>query len=259
LAIELVDEDGQPAAGARYIVSRGGEVIREGVLDEQGQARLKELEPGTYMFTFPDFDAGDWGPVEPPPTKEGPSPEPEPAAPAEPVEGPPEVTAKTAWLAIELLDEDDQAAGRAKYIVSRGGEVISEGVLDERGQARLEELEPGTYTFTFPDFAAGDWGPAEPPSVEEGPPSEPEPEAPSKPAEGPPEVAAKTAWLAIELVDEDGQPVVRAKYVVSRDGEVVGEGVLDEQGQARLEKLETGSYTLIFPDLDAEDWQISLT
>jgi hypothetical protein len=65
--------------------------------------------------------------------------------------------------------------------------------------------------------------------------------------------------LAIELVDEDGQPVVRAKYVVSREGEVVGEGVLDEQGQARLEKLETGSYTLIFPDLDAEDWQISLT
>lgn len=249
LTIELLDEEGQPLAGAAYTVSRNNRVVREGRLDEQGQARIEGLEAGRYSLTFPDFDAGDWDSAETPPTGEGPSPEPGPVAPTKPGEVLPEVAAKSAWLRIELVGEDSRPAAGARYIISRGDEIISEGALDGQGQAQIKDLEAGSYSLSFADYNVGDWAP----DVAAAP------EAPSKPVERAPEVAARTAWLSIELVDEEGQPVAGARYIVSRGEAIIREGTLDSQGQARIEELEAGMYSLTFPDFDTGDWGISST
>ena len=71
---------------------------------------------------------------------------------------------------------------------------------------------------------------------------------------------AQTAWLAFALVDEQGNPIAREAYRVTLpNGTVVGEGQLDERGQARLEGMVSGSYTLSFPNLDAQDWDVATT
>ncbi len=61
-SFELVNDDGKPAAGARYIVNLGAGRIRTGTLDAHGKARIEGLKAGQYAISFPDLDAGDWGP-----------------------------------------------------------------------------------------------------------------------------------------------------------------------------------------------------
>jgi type VI secretion system secreted protein VgrG len=65
----------------------------------------------------------------------------------------------TDWLEIELLDEADQpVAGQAYRVTVADGRVI-EGTLDPSGFARLEGLDPGECTVTFPDLDQECWEP----------------------------------------------------------------------------------------------------
>lgn len=57
LAFELRLADGAPARGAKFVVSSGGAVLREGQLDEAGQASITDLGPDTYTVSFPELDA----------------------------------------------------------------------------------------------------------------------------------------------------------------------------------------------------------
>ncbi len=58
--IELVDQQGKPAAYERYrVVPPGGEPI-EGFLDEKGFARVDGIDPGTCQVSFPDLDGAGW-------------------------------------------------------------------------------------------------------------------------------------------------------------------------------------------------------
>ncbi len=62
------------------------------------------------------------------------------------------------------------------------------------------------------------------------------------------------AWLKIELLGEDGQPVPHEPYrVVLPDGRTM-EGTLDSHGTALFEQLEAGECTVSFVDLDADAW-----
>ena len=75
-----------------------------------------------------------------------------------------------------------------------------------------------------------------------GPSSEPEP--------------ANDFWVAIELVDDGGDPVPNERYRVRTPDGRVFEGTLDAQGKARVGELATaGACEVTFPDLDARDWK----
>lgn len=68
--------------------------------------------------------------------------------------------------------------------------------------------------------------------------------------------AKATTWLAIELVDMEGNPVPGQKYEVRRSGKVLKSGKLDGNGFARLDGIEQdGNYEVSFLDLDQEAWQ----
>jgi len=62
-------------------------------------------------------------------------------------------------------------------------------------------------------------------------------------------------WIAIKMLDEDGNPVVGLAYrIVLPDGETAATGTLDEKGAARVEGFEPGSCKVSFPSLDRDAW-----
>ena len=66
---------------------------------------------------------------------------------------------------------------------------------------------------------------------------------------------AQTAWLELELVDDAGQPMAGLRYhVVTNDGQEV-DGVLDNQGRARLSGIKPGNCTVSYPDLAPDAWK----
>ena len=62
IEIELLDEEGKPAAGERYRVTVPDGTNQEGTLDEKGFARVDGIDPGTCKVTFPELDKEAWQP-----------------------------------------------------------------------------------------------------------------------------------------------------------------------------------------------------
>jgi hypothetical protein len=60
VGIELVDQDGMPVPRARYEIQLADGTRKAGTLDENGCGQLRDLEPGSYKVTFPDFDGSEW-------------------------------------------------------------------------------------------------------------------------------------------------------------------------------------------------------
>ncbi len=58
--IELVDQDGEPVPSVRFELELADGTKRTGSLDSDGRARLKDLDPGSFKVSFPDFDASEW-------------------------------------------------------------------------------------------------------------------------------------------------------------------------------------------------------
>jgi type VI secretion system secreted protein VgrG len=60
IEIELVDENGMPAAGQGYRVTLPDGSVATGTLDPDGFARVEGFEPGNCKVTFPELDQRDW-------------------------------------------------------------------------------------------------------------------------------------------------------------------------------------------------------
>lgn len=60
--------------------------------------------------------------------------------------------AKLAWIVIELVDSTGRPrAGESFALVPPGGSPI-EGTLDAKGKVRIEGIDPGTCTVSFPEL-----------------------------------------------------------------------------------------------------------
>jgi hypothetical protein len=65
---------------------------------------------------------------------------------------------KTSWIAIRLVDEENQPVPGEKYrITLPDGETVAQGTLDQNGAARLEGIPPGSCKITFPDLDKEAW------------------------------------------------------------------------------------------------------
>ncbi len=61
IEVKLKDEHGQPMAGERYRVELpDNETIAEGTLDENGYAKVTNIDPGKCKITFPKIDGRAW-------------------------------------------------------------------------------------------------------------------------------------------------------------------------------------------------------
>ena len=58
--IVLVDADGKPMAGAKYVIHAPGAAPQEGALDAQGRGGYWEIGEGTCRVTFPALEQTGW-------------------------------------------------------------------------------------------------------------------------------------------------------------------------------------------------------
>jgi hypothetical protein len=81
------------------------------------------------------------------------------------------------------------------------------------------------------------------------------PAKPYKPPQSEEEEEEKTAWIEIELVDEEDEPVPGEKYEIKLPDGSVAKGTLDGNGFARIEGIEPGTCEITFPKLDKDAWE----
>ncbi|HXB72169.1 MAG TPA: type VI secretion system tip protein TssI/VgrG [Candidatus Acidoferrales bacterium] len=67
---------------------------------------------------------------------------------------------KKHWIEIELLDEAGKpVAGEPYRVTLPDGTTVADGTLDEKGKARVENVDPGTCKVTFPNLDQEAWEP----------------------------------------------------------------------------------------------------
>jgi hypothetical protein len=180
--VALIDMLGRPVPGAQYHVLLPGESEpRIGKLDANGRVNFREIEPGTCMITFPDYDRGAWGKPSGRWPRQRVNEELErqktakPAAPAvgavggkEPVKGQatepgaeqkaPEKTLEKTWVEFVLINMAGKPVANARYRAELPGEAAPRtGTLDANGKVAFYKIDPGTCTICFPDYDKDAW------------------------------------------------------------------------------------------------------
>ena len=147
IEIELVNTEGNPVPNERYWIELPDGSVREGRLNGEGRAYFGGLDPGDCDVRWPNLDGQAF------------------AAPGEPVQPrkrqpPPERTVvKKTWVEFELLGMDDSPIANEKYRIKLPTGEILEGKLDDMGYVRVDDLDPGTCSISFPDLDTEAWKP----------------------------------------------------------------------------------------------------
>jgi type VI secretion system secreted protein VgrG len=67
---------------------------------------------------------------------------------------------KKHWIEIELVDEAGQpVAGEPYQVTLPDGSTVADGTLDEKGRARVDNIDPGSCKVTFPNLDKEAWEP----------------------------------------------------------------------------------------------------
>jgi hypothetical protein len=64
------------------------------------------------------------------------------------------------WIEIVLVDDDDpaQPVPFAQYRIELPDRSTRDGILSDKGRARIEGIDPGVCKVSFPGFDGRDWG-----------------------------------------------------------------------------------------------------
>ena len=72
----------------------------------------------------------------------------------------PENQTKKHWIEIQLVDEDSKPVpGEAYKITLPDGTTVADGTLDDKGFARVSNIDPGNCQVTFPNLDQDAWSP----------------------------------------------------------------------------------------------------
>jgi uncharacterized Zn-binding protein involved in type VI secretion len=66
---------------------------------------------------------------------------------------------RATWVEIEALDQDNKPVPNERYRVVAPGRDPIEGFLNDKGFARVDGIDPGNCTISFPDLDARTWKP----------------------------------------------------------------------------------------------------
>ena len=64
---------------------------------------------------------------------------------------------KKSWIEIALVDTKNKPVPGEKYKITLSDKTVAEGVLNEKGFARIDGIEPGTCEVTFPEMDGRSW------------------------------------------------------------------------------------------------------
>src|SRR5580658_5375595 len=80
-----------------------------------------------------------------------------PVKPYKPPQTRAEKANKPSWIAIKLVDEQNDPVPGEPYSITLPDGSVAEGTLDENGFARVDGIEPGTCQITFPQRDTEAW------------------------------------------------------------------------------------------------------
>lgn len=63
IELEMVNEEDEPVPGERYSIELPDGTVAEGTLDNNGFARVDNIEPGSCKISFPELDKDAWEPA----------------------------------------------------------------------------------------------------------------------------------------------------------------------------------------------------
>jgi type VI secretion system secreted protein VgrG len=67
---------------------------------------------------------------------------------------------KTHWIEINLVDDEGKPVPGEPYKVTLpDGTTVADGTLDEKGHARVDNIDPGNCQVTFPNLDKDAWEP----------------------------------------------------------------------------------------------------
>jgi type VI secretion system secreted protein VgrG len=141
-----VNASGVQINGTQVLINSGGSA-----LSRSPGSLVPPLEPREAMIAD-NADPGDKSPT----YKNQPSPSTAPTHNASDKEN----QTKRSWIEIQLLDDEEKPVPGELYRVTLpDGSTVAEGTLDEKGWARVDNIDPGTCKVTFPRLHKDAWKP----------------------------------------------------------------------------------------------------
>jgi len=220
IEIEVLEEDGSPAAGEPYRIQLPDGEMREGEIGQTGMVRFDGIACGICKVWFPGTEEA--------------------------------AILRTTparyifdWIELELLEEDGSPCAEEPYWVRDPEGTIHEGKLDGKGYVRIDPIPSGICQVKFPDTAHDEC------EVRTRPRRKP-PEDPAAPL-GPWLASQPLDWIEIALLDGDGGPAAKEPYWMKLPDGTIREGELDAKGFARLDDIPTGTCLVKFPGVDGAE------
>lgn len=124
---------------------------------------------------------------------------------------------------------------------------IQEHLADARKTGKQQELIHRWRARMLACASLGSAGVTDSPAAE--------PQAPArKPPKKSSDAPVKT-WVAVQLIDDDGDPVPNVPYKVTLPDGSVMTGSLDDQGIVRFDEIDPGDCLVSFPEIHAKEWK----
>ncbi len=170
------------------------------------------------------------------------------------VEGMTGLTIKVGGSYVSINPAGVQITG-PMVMINSGGAALSGSAgalvspISAAAAVKAENAKPGSASSSSAAGAGSSSSPA-------GSPSPPNPNA-NAPTHDPnsDENKDKEHYVAVELVDDAGQPVAGRPFEVKLPDGSVYTGTTDEKGKGRVEHVDPGSCDISFPDLDQDAWE----
>lgn len=137
---------------------------------------------------------------------------------------------RTHWIELELLDEEDRPQAQEPYWIRLANGMIQEGLLNDQGIVRIDRIPAGMSLVKFPTIDREEWEVAS---------------SPVKPVQN---------WIEIRVIDNDNRPLAGEDYSVELPNGEIRSGKLDSNGLARIEAAVSGVCTVLFPNIDEDEW-----
>jgi hypothetical protein len=127
--------DDRPKPGVEWLATFADGSTKTGTTDESGLVRVERLKSGRVDVSFPGAEAELVGAV-----AKGAAPK-----------------AATGSLEIELVDVDGQPVRDVRFVAEWTDGTTREGVTDEKGRGKIENVAEGEHSVSFPDVDASAW------------------------------------------------------------------------------------------------------
>jgi hypothetical protein len=136
-------------------------------------------------------------------------------------------------MTVQVVDETGIPLALEDYRLTLPNSTPRVGQLDNQGQLQFEIAAGATFTLELPNLDGNDWDVVQ-------------------------NLVEPSDYIDLVLVDETGTPLANQDYLITLPDGSIRHGSVDSEGQAKVTGITAGLCEISFPNLDAQDWELSL-